>query len=72
MRRQTTGHPTRHVLDQRRVGHHQALARVNVTACLEAAPQLAQLDRFDVGLHPTHFRTSRARMAPCIGGLQAS
>ena len=55
VRGQPAGHPPRHVLHQRRVRDHQTLARVHVAAALVAAPQIPQLDGFDVGLH--HFPT---------------
>jgi len=54
------GHAAGDVLDQRRVGDHQALASVDVTGGLVAPPEIAKLDGLDVGLHspvpPTYAR----------------
>src|SRR5436305_6501693 len=44
-------HPSRDVLDQRRVGDDQAFARALVSGRLIPPPQLLELDRFDVGFH---------------------
>jgi hypothetical protein len=50
MRRQPGGGAPGDVLDQRRVSDDQTLPRPPITVGLVAPPQIAQLDRFDVGL----------------------
>jgi hypothetical protein len=50
MRRQARGRAAGDVLDEWRVGDDETLAHTLVTILLVAAPQFAQLDRFDIRL----------------------
>src|ERR1039458_2419099 len=51
VRRKPGAHPTGDVLDQRRIGHHQPVARLLIVRGLVAPPQITELDRFYVRLH---------------------
>ena len=70
VRGQPGGHAAGDVLDQRRVGDHQPLARALVAGGLVAPPQVLELDRFDVGFQRRPPpRLLGPRMAARVGRL---
>jgi hypothetical protein len=64
VRGQARGHPARDVLDERRVGHDETFAGAGVPVALVLAPQVLELDGFDVGFHTSRPEGVTARRRP--------